>query len=156
MTRKHFSTITCIPSHPPFLPHPPHAPSPTPSTCIPPSLCPRLKTNPSTDHFRYCVILQVIHAPDEVWGRDYIPPTLSHPPPASLPPSHPHNVFSRCSAHRRASLFSTSSTSSPIMASSSIRSISVFRESGMVGGREGGAASHKNGQVTHLPEVLYC
>ena len=40
------------------------------------SLGPRPKTNPSTDRFQYRargvfprVILQVIHAPDEVWGR---------------------------------------------------------------------------------------
>ena len=31
-----------------------------------PSLGPRPKTNPSADHFQYCVI----YAPDEVWGQD--------------------------------------------------------------------------------------
>ena len=30
------------------------------------------KTNPSADHFQYCIILKVIYAPDEVWGRDYL------------------------------------------------------------------------------------
>ena len=34
------------------------------------SLSPRLTTNPSTDRFQYHVILEVIYAPDEVWGRD--------------------------------------------------------------------------------------
>ena len=37
------------------------------------SLSPRPKTNPSADRFQYRtqVILEAIHAPDEVWERDY-------------------------------------------------------------------------------------
>ena len=36
------------------------------------SLGQRPKTNPSADHFQYRVlgILEVIYAPDEVWGQD--------------------------------------------------------------------------------------
>ena len=38
-----------------------------------PSLGPRPKTNPSADHFQYCIfphiILEAIYVPDEVWGR---------------------------------------------------------------------------------------
>ena len=59
------------------------------------------------------------------------------------PSPHPHSVFSKCSAHRRESLFSTSSTSSLIMASSSRRSISVFRES--VGAGRGGEGGMERG-----------
>ena len=32
---------------------------------------PRPKTNHSMDRFQYHIILQAIHALDEVWGRDY-------------------------------------------------------------------------------------
>ena len=36
------------------------------------SLGPRPKTNPSADHFQLMLyILEVIYAPNEVWGRDY-------------------------------------------------------------------------------------
>ena len=34
------------------------------------SFGPRPKTNPSVYRFQYHVILEVIYAPDEVWGRD--------------------------------------------------------------------------------------
>ena len=49
----------------------------TGSTEVVGSLGPRHKTNPSADRFQYrahfpCVILEVIYAPDEVWGRDHI------------------------------------------------------------------------------------
>ena len=133
---------TLLHNHPPSLsPHPPHAPLPPslsphpPHASLPPSLSHILHIHPSHPTSSTCIPPTLL--PHILHLHPFYPPT-SPVPLLPLPssytlhthPSHPHNVFSRCSAHRRASLFSTSSTSSPIMASSSRRSISVFRESG--------------------------